>query len=156
MIKYHILIKYQILKEFCFLGKRRLGQSLLLNGSVRVVCQCSTPMSISDTIYFITERFTREKVINVYCIEKSKSLVNKAISHTNWSWAIDWRIHVVREKCEKNVKIFLFGKHLFNEITTISEKTQREQTPGSYLAAHAYEGCSTWNFISSDLASGIL
>jgi len=63
---------------------------------------------------------------------------------------------MVREKCEKNVKIFLFEKHLFNEITTISEKTQGEQTPGSYLATHAYEECSTWNFISSDLASGIL
>lgn len=38
------------------------------------------PPAFQNTKYFITKRFTHEKVINVYCIEKSRSLVNKAIS----------------------------------------------------------------------------
>lgn len=61
---------------------------------------------------------------------------------------------MIRGKCEENVKVFLFGKHLFDEITTTSEKTERGQTPGSYVPTNAYKGGSKWNFISSGLASG--
>lgn len=49
----------------------------------------------------------------------------KQYLNINGSGVIDWRSCMVKEKCEQNVKIFLFGKHFFKEITVVNKKTVR-------------------------------
>lgn len=61
-------------------------------------------------------------VISVSSTEKSRDMVNKAVSPPQLKLG-----HQLEEpcawKCEGNVNILLFEKHFFNEITTINGKT---------------------------------